>query len=707
MQGKKITEFYIDNCCSWRAKLQEVFGNDLCVRLDIFHAVKRISDKIPKRHPLRLDCMKDLSVVFRDPLDRGECRMMETPSPSILVEQLESFCGKWEKAEYSGWRVLSPSAVKEVKNLKKHMLNGCLSGIKPGRGTNRNEALHKELNKIVSSSRYGLELAYALFSNIFFRHNERIAAKFEKRRERVVMEYYDLKDKPSTGEYFGIQWVANSDTTISNQNSDDNNKLLTLHRSSYSDFLQRINNEDDKMHAVIELDPNSEPSDLPSVDEEENNISLAMVKLILLKALSWYFVHEHMSKQTKRARIPLKELPFMNSALPKLFNCGYLEIPEGGSESDRSLSESTNRLTVNIHAIRLDHVLSSWNFKRIPVSGDGNCLFYAVSQALLQKHDHSTLLRRLGCSSEVDVKELARVLRHATVAEWLGENSPHYQSFLTHDQLREQAQQFLRDGEYCSDIGDLVLPALVNTLSLPITVFTSAENMPVLTLLPISSIPSDSHPLFIAYNQDGSGHYDAVCPLDAIQDRENIQQVQSQVERCTCGRNSSKGVSCAYSLYHYSTKCPCFKAEKACSSMCRCKGCKNPHGQRPDVDKSHARGAQKRKRDRHDSQAHPLRGKKTAKFMNETSEEMTTGTMSDFEYLLISAIIHYSYPEAEDWTDVDSFNTHIIVKTFEAIRNIAQLMNMQLPMFKRNQEEIEKALKHYKSQFDVFYKLHT
>ena len=93
--------------------------------------------------------------------------------------------------------------------------------------------------------------------------------------------------------------------------------------------------------------------------------------------------------------------------------------------------------------------------------------------------------------------------------------------------------------------------------------------------------------------------------------------------------------------------------------------------------------------------------------MDEISEETTTGSMSDFEYLLISTTIHYSYPEAEDWTDVDSFNTHIIVKTFEAIRNIAQLMNMQLPMFKRNQEEIEKALKHYKSQFDVFYKLHT
>ena len=245
---------------------------------------------------------------------------------------------------------------------------------------------------------------------------------------------------------------------------------------------------------------------------------------------------------------------------------------------DRILFESTNReQTANIHAIRLDRVLSSWNFKRIPVSGDGNCLFYAVSQALLQRHDSTTLLQRLGISSQTDVKELSRVLRQATVAEWLGENSQHYQSFLTHDQLCEQAQRFLRDGEYCGDIGDLVLPALVNTFSLPvIMVFTSAENMHILTLLPITSIPSDSHPLFIAYNQDRSGLYDAVCHIDTLEDRENICQIESQVKSCTCGRNSSKGVSCAYSLYHYSTKCPCFKAQQSCTSKCRCKGCKKP-----------------------------------------------------------------------------------------------------------------------------------
>ena len=222
MQGKKLSEFYIDNCCSWRCKLKQVFGTEVSVCLDVFHAVKQISDKIPKRHPLRHDCMKDLSVVFRDPSNRGEFRLMDTPSPAILAAQLESFLQNWEKVEYSGWKILSPATIKETQNLKKHMLNDCLSGIKPGRGNNRNEALHKELNKIVSSSRYGLELAFALFTSIFFQHNERISAKMEKRREKVISEYYYLKDKPNTGEYFGLQWEPNNPiTTTSYQTSDD------------------------------------------------------------------------------------------------------------------------------------------------------------------------------------------------------------------------------------------------------------------------------------------------------------------------------------------------------------------------------------------------------------------------------------------------------------------------------------------------------
>ena len=84
-QGVMVKEFYVDNCCAWRSKLQSVFGTELRVPLDIFHAVKRIGDKIPKQHELRRACMEDLRLVFRHPSDRGTERTMMTPTPGRLV----------------------------------------------------------------------------------------------------------------------------------------------------------------------------------------------------------------------------------------------------------------------------------------------------------------------------------------------------------------------------------------------------------------------------------------------------------------------------------------------------------------------------------------------------------------------------------------------------------------------------------------------
>ena len=97
-----------------------------------------------------------------------------------------------------------------------------------------------------------------------------------------------------------------------------------------------------------------------------------------------------------------------------------------------------------------------------------------------------------------------------------------YPSLLTHNQLQNEAHIFLQDGHYSNDLGDLILPALVNVLSQPVTIFTSAENMPVVTLMPITSPVVDSHPFFLAYNQNGSGHYDAVSRIDQLEEKENI-----------------------------------------------------------------------------------------------------------------------------------------------------------------------------------------
>ena len=159
----------------------------LSVYFDVFHAVQRVTKVIPKRHPYHKHCLNNLSMVFRDPSDRGPIRSMPTPSPSILRENLNSFHQRWLGVTYNGREILPHAAVKEINCLMKHINRGCLSGIKPGRGTNRKERLHRELNKILSSSCYGVELGYALLTSTFYNHNEHIIrAMAEKRTPRPI-----------------------------------------------------------------------------------------------------------------------------------------------------------------------------------------------------------------------------------------------------------------------------------------------------------------------------------------------------------------------------------------------------------------------------------------------------------------------------------------------------------------------------------------
>ena len=128
-QGKIVKEFYIDNCCHWRRKLQEVFGSELAVKLDIFHAFQRISTKISKRHPFHSKCLQDLRLMFRDPSDLGETRAKETPDPDTLLKNAEMFLKKWENVESDkGKPVLQEEAVQELRKIQEHMKKGCLSG---------------------------------------------------------------------------------------------------------------------------------------------------------------------------------------------------------------------------------------------------------------------------------------------------------------------------------------------------------------------------------------------------------------------------------------------------------------------------------------------------------------------------------------------------------------------------------------------------
>ena len=62
---KAVKMDFIDNCCAWRNKLTNTFGEHVEVKLDMFHAVKRTTGALSKKHPHFCNCVQDWKVVFR------------------------------------------------------------------------------------------------------------------------------------------------------------------------------------------------------------------------------------------------------------------------------------------------------------------------------------------------------------------------------------------------------------------------------------------------------------------------------------------------------------------------------------------------------------------------------------------------------------------------------------------------------------------
>ena len=249
MQGLNLQEFYVDNCCALRSKLQAIFGMNLKVYLDVFHAVQRISRKIPKRHPFYYECLQSLRLVFLNPSDLGSKRTQQTPSIELLRKQILQFLNKWESITYNDKSVLPPAAINEVKSLLTHIQRGCLSGIPPGCGTTHNERLHRDLNSHMANSKYGVELAYALLTSSFYLHNEHIYANIEKRHAKPITAYcIQNKDKHVTVEKFGLVSMHSGQIPtreISGEEHTQMSKVLmkTLSHKEVQDTINRI--EDD------------------------------------------------------------------------------------------------------------------------------------------------------------------------------------------------------------------------------------------------------------------------------------------------------------------------------------------------------------------------------------------------------------------------------------------------------------------------------
>ena len=87
---------YVDDCCKMRRKITNIFGSNVAVKLDLFHAVQRITKTLPKKHELFQSCIQELRLVF---CSKGDCeisRLSNTPNKSIIQQNLDNFASKWK-----------------------------------------------------------------------------------------------------------------------------------------------------------------------------------------------------------------------------------------------------------------------------------------------------------------------------------------------------------------------------------------------------------------------------------------------------------------------------------------------------------------------------------------------------------------------------------------------------------------------------------
>ena len=179
------------------------------------------------------------------------------------------------------------------------------------------------------------------------------------------------------------------------------------------------------------------------------------------------------------------------------------------------LANKTSYLNEDIdtHIKRLDAVLKSWKMKKKTVVGDGNCCFRAVAYSRVENHkrildQNPSFFVNLGISNVASIIEvqLATKLREATVTvlEWQS-NTEEYEGFLTASTVSQEAQAFLQSGHFNSDLGDTVLLALSNALSLPIIVFTSIPGHSIINIIPKSlKIAIPIHLAYLQHAWDGA-----------------------------------------------------------------------------------------------------------------------------------------------------------------------------------------------------------
>lgn len=478
---QQVKTCYIDNCCSWRGKLQSVFTSSCNVKLDLFHAVSRVVTAMPKRHPFHVACSADFSKVFRRVDDSGPIRKKPTPTSEEILKNLNQFEAKWKTVTFEERPILTVKALEEIRKLRKHISKGCLSDIPVGCGSERNENLHKWLRKAVHRNRLSVVLAVALFTTYFYAWNEKRLNGSDAVIPPIDCLIEQVFDSSTCNrESFG---VAHSSIA-----SDQNLPRVLLEHYEQDPFSIDI--------------ANLEPGDHEAFDLETDNLSKEELLSILNQTVILYIQYQD-----------LKERGLLSVFNPRFLHLMHQQVMFAFD----TLHCKAENFDANVN--KLNPLISGLGFEILSVPRDGDCLFTSVLlqlDQLLPHVDNKELndhVQMLGLNDKT-LPQKVKLLRGKLVDEWLS-NRDEYQKFLVDTDLEEKAVEFKSNGVFTGELGNMMLLGVSNVLRMPVTVFTAMEHFAIIPVSPRSK-PLTGTPIYLAFNHAGPGHYDAVIFRDPV-----------------------------------------------------------------------------------------------------------------------------------------------------------------------------------------------
>ena len=467
----------IDDCCKNRNQYQQIFP-DAEIKLDLFHACQRVL-RTTDRGPSHLRCQfgKEFGLIFRQKNDLGETRTRDTANEAEIEANLESFLERWGNVP-SSW--LTSETFKQIQNLREHIKKGCLSGIPPGFGTEKNENIHRLLNRslITGATRISIESAVALLTVLFYSVSCKASANMNhKCNAKVHCIQPARRNVAATGETLWSPFKTESSP-------------VTVDTACQSG--QETNGNSGKRNE-------SSPPELLIVEDINDLCTESVSHCILNVSVSAKDIIYSLSTDNYNRSYNPEDLLLIAD------NPDGLSVHHICHDDDNDLASLADT-TITEHQARLRKHLATFSRIIDPSAKDGDCAFRSVIRMIKASYSSDAKLlwehlKTIGLL-KTEEEDIGR-LRHL-FAEEIMKESEEFLAFIPsqeRDSINIRAEEFKQNGVFDRSLGDLVMKVCAHVLKLPIMVVTSSENYPYVPFMPGSALTSRC--IYVAYHYYG------------------------------------------------------------------------------------------------------------------------------------------------------------------------------------------------------------